>query len=215
MTERRDEQPLMWANRSRKKDNVIVLTDRAVFVTTLPPREHSQVGVAFDAGEAPQDVLDSYRVVPLKWVTSFQYQYSTLSPLARVTLNYEEDGVKREEVLSFASPSDRDTFKVELNARLGNWLPSEQERHPAITALKYVAIFLGIAAAVSAVAFADNKGWLDRALGSLAVCVNLCGIWSILFLGVLPCLLAGTIAAREFKHPILTVTFEPQPQEDE
>jgi hypothetical protein len=68
---------------------------------------------------------------------------------------------------------------------------------------------------LAAVAYADNKGWLDRALGSLATCINLCGIWSILFLGVLPCLLAGIIAAREFKHPILTVTFEPQPQEEE
>src|SRR5438067_1987395 len=122
MAERRDTHSLLWANRSRKQDNVIVLNDRAVFVTTLKAKDIARASAAFVLGDTPQDVLDSYRVIPLGWISAFEYQYSTIYRMAQLTLVYDKDGVEQRSVLSFATAADRDTFRVELNARLGKWL---------------------------------------------------------------------------------------------
>jgi hypothetical protein len=213
MAKRRDDRPLMWANRMRRKDNVIVLTDRAIFIATVPAKDFAQLDRAFAADETPQDVLDGYTVIPLKRIASFQYQHSSVFPNSRFIVVYDEDDRPRRAVLVFGQPNERDAFKVELNARLGNWLATEQERHPAVTLLKYTAILGAIVLTFGFVAVIYLAGWITEAPALFAWCVNLFGVWGILAAGALLVLVCVAIGVREFLHPILTVTCE-SPDDD-
>jgi hypothetical protein len=200
MAKHRDERPLVWTG-LRGKDNVVVLTDQAVYVTRLSLQDLKRVNEAFDQGQQPEDVLMQCRRVRLERVVAYEYQHSTLHPLAALTLIHGQPDATKRTVLSFPAQVDRDKFKVELQARLSldPWKPTETLQHPAVAALKYLGIVGGLALVTILLAVAEWKGddrWFVAILISMA--------------GTAACVVAAGMGHREVRHPLMTITHEPE-----
>ncbi len=184
-----------------------MLTDHAVFVAQLPAKEVPQINRAFDEGKQPQDVLAKYRRIKLDRVEAYEYQHASLSSLAYLTLVHTRKGAQQKTMIAFPRMVDRDTFKVELQARLANrlgtWHATEKLQHPALIALKYAGIVAGIALATALFAWVYMKGdghWFMTTL--------------IILAGTVVCMFGIGLGHREFRMPPLTVTYEPYETEE-
>jgi hypothetical protein len=203
-----NDRPLLWANKL-PKNNVIVLTDRAVFVGTVATRDIANVESDVQEGEAPQDLLDNCRKILFKRLMRFQYHSTKLHPNALLTLYYEEDGVECKQVLALGLPAHRDAFVVELNARLGDWPASEVTQYPVVTVLKYIALLFGILMATSFLAIAEWMGWIQAAPAPAVLCLDLCGVWGVFGAGTFFFILVLIKGIVDLIHPPLTITHEP------
>jgi hypothetical protein len=200
MTKHRDDRPLVWTG-LRGKDNVVVLTDRAVYVARLSVQDVARVNRAFDDGQQPEDVLGKCRRVRLERVLAYEYQHSSIHSLAALTLVHGQSETRRRTVLAFPLIADRDKFKVELQARLGTqpWKPTETLEHPALVLLKYVGIVAALLLVTILLAIAEWKGGDHWFIGSL-----------ILLVGAVACVIIGGMGHREVRYPRMTIIHEPE-----
>jgi hypothetical protein len=207
MGKQRDDRPLVWAG-LQGKDNVLVLSHRAVYVTRLRVKDVPQLHRAFDEGQEPEEALQQYRRISLERIVAIEYQHSAIYRVAMLSILHTRKGATRRTEVAFTLPAEREAFKVELQARLPPCETTETIQHPALTILKYLPYFVGIVLATGFLSYWEWKGADSWFLGSL-----------IIFFGAVGCLLTVGMAVRELRRPPLKVTYEPhkepEPEMDE
>jgi hypothetical protein len=204
MGKQRDDRPLVWAG-LQGKDNVLVLNHRAVYVTRLKVKDVPKLHKSFDTGEEPEEALEQYRRIPLERIVAIEYQHSAIYRIAMLSILHTRKGNTKRTEVAFTLPAEREAFKVELQARLPPCETTESIQNPAITILKYLPYFVGIAFATAFLSYWEWKGADSWFFGSL-----------ILLFGAAGCLLTVGMAVRELKRPPLKVTYEPhkEPEPD-
>jgi hypothetical protein len=212
-TRRDDDRPKMWATKAQR-NNVVVLTDAAVYLATVPAKGLPKVDLGLEEGEAAEDLLGKYTKVRLKRITAFQYRQSKMFAIADLTLFHDEGDVERKTVLSFGLPGNRAEFITELRRRLGNWPATEEVRSPAVTLLKYVAILSVVLLGTAVLALAEWQGWITAGPSIVILCLDLCGVWGVLGFGTLLFMLVFAIGIRELAFdPIRIITHDPGEEE--
>ncbi len=207
-TRRDDDRPIMWTT-GLNRDNVIVLSDRAVYVATAKAKDFRNIDVGLDEGEDPEELLGKYRKIPLRRVLRFEYRRSKMFPINTLTLYHDDGGAERKQRLTFAQPDHRDAFAEALDERLGGWPSSEADRHPAITLLKYVALLALVMVLTGLIVLFELMGWIDAGPAPLILCLDFCGVWGILAVGAVFFLLVLAIGIRELFDPVRIITHEP------
>jgi hypothetical protein len=204
-----DDRPLLWATNARSR-NVVVLSDRAVYVGTAGGKDLARIDAGLEQGDPPDELLDRPEKILLRRITRFTYRHSPMYALADVTVHYERDGTERSAVLALGDVANRDAFVSRLNARLGDWPAAAEARHPAFTVLKYVGILSVVLFFTALIAVLEWMGVIESGPAPLILCLDFCGVWGIFAAGVVAFVFVLGIGIYELITPIRTVTHEPE-----
>jgi hypothetical protein len=209
-----DDRTLTWAN-GQPSENLIILTRKAIYVASVKPKLLSEVDLALEEGEAPEEALKgTYLKVALSRLLRFQYKRSEAVPNPNLTLVYDDGTKERKKTITLGQAQSRDAFVEQLVRRVG-WEPIEEDESRAIVLLKYVGILFLVTAGTAFICFAELAGWIDSGPAPLVLCLDFCGVWGVLAVGALIFLGVTAVGINELIKPAVIVSYEPDENEDE